>query len=86
MVLGGPAMLIGGLIMAAIAVTFCISFVKKETRMTPARIWETLRLSGYNMIMIALACAGAGMVVAIALHAANDAFGHVYQTEGFVDR
>lgn len=33
--------------------------------MTPARIFETLRLSGYNMIMIALACAGAGMVVAI---------------------
>lgn len=53
---------------AAIAVTFCISFAKKETRMTPARIWETLRLSGYNMIMIALACAGAGMVVAIVTH------------------
>ena len=27
-----------------------------------------------------------GMVVAIALHAANDAFGHVYDTAGFVDR
>ena len=27
-----------------------------------------------------------GMVVAIALHAANDAFGHVYGTKGFVDR
>ena len=27
-----------------------------------------------------------GMVVAIALHAANDSFGHVYQTAGFVDR
>ena len=27
-----------------------------------------------------------GMVVAIALHAANDSFGHVYQTDGFVDR
>lgn len=50
---------------AAIFLTFLISFFKKETRMTPARIWETLRLSGHNMVMIALACAGAGMVVSI---------------------
>ena len=27
-----------------------------------------------------------GMVVAIALHAANDAFGHVYQTGSFTER
>jgi TRAP transporter 4TM/12TM fusion protein len=53
---------------AAIGITFLISFVKKETRMTPARIWETLRLAGNNMVMIALACAGAGMVVAIVTH------------------
>jgi TRAP transporter 4TM/12TM fusion protein len=53
---------------AAIAITFIISFLKKETRMTPARVWATLRLAGYNMIMIALACAGAGMVVAIVTH------------------
>ena len=53
---------------AAIVVTFVISFFKKKTRMTPARIWETLRLSGRNMVMIALACAGAGMVVSIVTH------------------
>ncbi|MCG8688651.1 MAG: TRAP transporter large permease subunit, partial [Desulfobacterales bacterium] len=53
---------------AAIACTFVISFLKKETRMTPAKIWQTLRLSGYNMVMIALACAGAGMVVSIVTH------------------
>ena len=53
---------------AAIVVTFLISFFKKDTRMTPARIWETLRLSGHNMVMIALACAGAGMVVAVVTH------------------
>ena len=53
---------------AAIAVVFLISFIKKETRMTPARIFETLRLAGHNMIMIALACAGAGMVVSIVTH------------------
>ena len=53
---------------AAILATFLISFVKKETRMTPARIWQTLETSGRNMVMIALACAGAGMVVAIVTH------------------
>ncbi len=53
---------------AAILVTFVISFAKKQTRMTPARIWYTLRLAGQNMVMIALACAGAGMVVAIVTH------------------
>ncbi len=53
---------------AAIGITFIISFLKKETRMTPARIWQTLRLSGQNMVMIALACAGAGMVVSIVTH------------------
>jgi TRAP transporter 4TM/12TM fusion protein len=53
---------------AAIGIVFLISFIKKDTRMTPARIFETLRLSGHNMIMIALACAGAGMVVAIVTH------------------
>jgi len=52
----------------AIMITFVISFAKKDTRMTPARIWETLRISGINMIMIALACAGAGMVVSIVTH------------------
>ncbi|MFW2368740.1 MAG: TRAP transporter permease [Desulforhopalus sp.] len=52
----------------AILMTFLISFFKKDTRMTPARIWETLRLSGQNMVMIALACAGAGMVVSIVTH------------------
>jgi TRAP transporter 4TM/12TM fusion protein len=53
---------------AAIAINFLISFLKKDTRMTPVRIWETLRLAGHNMIMIALACAGAGMLVAIVTH------------------
>lgn len=53
---------------AAILATFSISFIKKETRMTPVRIWDTLRLSGQNMVMIALACAGAGMVVAVVTH------------------
>jgi len=53
---------------AAIGITFLISFVKKESRMTLPVIWEALRLSGQNMVMIALACAGADMVVSIVTH------------------
>lgn len=53
---------------AAIGITFLISFVKKENRMTLPVIWEALRLSGQNMVMIALACAGADMVVSIVTH------------------
>lgn len=44
---------------------------------------------GAKLLAIVLAFVGlvfTGMVVAIALHAANDAFGHVYDTAGFVDR
>jgi TRAP transporter 4TM/12TM fusion protein len=52
----------------AILMSFAISFLKKETMMTPRRLWDTLRLAGNNMIMIALACAGAGMVVSIVTH------------------
>ena len=52
----------------SIVLSFVISFVKKETRMTPKRVFRTLESSGQNMIMIALACAGAGMVVAIVTH------------------
>ncbi len=50
---------------AAIIITFVLSFVRKGTRMTPRRLFATLHLSGRNMIMIAIACAGADMVVSI---------------------
>jgi TRAP-type uncharacterized transport system fused permease subunit len=49
----------------AIGITFLISFFKMETRMTPARLFDALRTSGQSMVMIALACAGADMVVSI---------------------
>ncbi|MDM8542480.1 TRAP transporter fused permease subunit [Desulfococcaceae bacterium HSG9] len=52
----------------AIAICFLFSFFKRENRMTPIKIWETLRLGGQNMIMIGMACAGAGMVVSIVTH------------------
>jgi len=52
----------------AIALCFLLSFLKRENWMTPMKIWETLRLGGQNLIMIAMACAGAGMVVSIVTH------------------
>ena len=52
----------------AIGICFIFSFFKKETRMGPKNMWSTLRLGGQNMIMIAMACAGAGMVVSIVTH------------------
>lgn len=54
--------------MGAIAISFAISFFKKKTAMTPRRTLEALRSAGQNMVMIALACAGAGMIVAIVTH------------------
>jgi len=54
--------------MGAIAMSFLISFCKKKTAMTPRKTWEALQSAGQNMIMIALACAGAGMIVAIVTH------------------
>ena len=52
----------------AIGICFLFSFFKRENRMTPKKTWETLRLGGQNMIMIGMACAGAGMVVSIVTH------------------
>jgi TRAP transporter 4TM/12TM fusion protein len=54
--------------MGAIAMSYLISFVKKKTAMTPSKTLEALRSAGQNMVMIALACAGAGMIVAIVTH------------------
>ncbi len=49
----------------AIAATFALSFVKKETMMTPKKLWDTFVLSGQNLIMLGVTCAGAGMIISI---------------------
>ena len=49
----------------AILATFLLSFVKKETMMTPKRLWDTFILSGQNLIMLGVTCAGAGMIISI---------------------
>lgn len=66
MLLGGYSVFMAA--MGAIVTSFVISFFKKKTAMTPRRLLEALRSAGEKMIMIALACAGAGMVVAIVTH------------------
>ena len=49
----------------AIAATFLLGFLRKETTMTPKRLFEAFSLSGHNLIMLAVSCAGAGMVISI---------------------
>jgi TRAP transporter 4TM/12TM fusion protein len=48
-----------------ILATYILTFVTKETRMTFAKLWDTFELSGKNLIMLAVTCAGAGMVISI---------------------
>ena len=48
---------------ASIAATFVLSFLRKETRLTPKRLYEAFTLSGFNLVILAVCCAGAGIVV-----------------------
>jgi len=48
-----------------ILATFLLTFLKRETWMTPKKLYETFELSGKNLIMLAVSCAGAGMVISI---------------------
>ncbi|MBN2050220.1 MAG: TRAP transporter fused permease subunit [Spirochaetales bacterium] len=49
----------------AILSTFLLSFLRKDTMMTPKRLWNTFVLSGQNLIMLGITCAGAGMIISI---------------------
>ncbi len=49
----------------AIAMTFVLSFFKKETMLTPRKLFKIFENSGYNCIMLAITCAGAGMVISV---------------------
>jgi TRAP transporter 4TM/12TM fusion protein len=48
-----------------ILATFLLTFLNRETMMTPAKLWNTFELSGKNLIMLGVSCAGAGMVISI---------------------
>ena len=45
--------------------SFLLSFFRKDTRLTPKRLFEVFEKSGYNCIMLGVTCAGAGMVVSV---------------------
>lgn len=45
--------------------TFLLTFIGKKNMMTPKRLWDTFELSGKNLIMLAISCAGAGMVISV---------------------
>ncbi|MEX2469857.1 MAG: TRAP transporter fused permease subunit [Pseudohongiellaceae bacterium] len=48
---------------SVVAVVVC-SWMRKHTRMSPGQIFNVLATGGRNMVIVALACAGAGMFVA----------------------
>ncbi len=49
----------------AILLSFVVSFFRRKSMMTPRRLLGTLELGGRNMVMVAMACAGAGMIVSV---------------------
>ncbi len=51
----------------AIVATIVMSMLKKETRITPSKFMEGLARSGYDSVMVACACAAAGIVIGVVL-------------------
>jgi TRAP transporter 4TM/12TM fusion protein len=47
----------------AIVVMFVVSYFKRSTYITPARLVEGIRAAGRNILTVALACAAAGLVI-----------------------
>jgi TRAP transporter 4TM/12TM fusion protein len=44
-----------------------MSFLRKESRMMPSKIFSALAKTGFNSVMVACACATAGIVIAVVL-------------------
>jgi len=53
---------------SAIISTMVISFFNKKTMFTPLKFLETLKLGGKNLIMVALACAGSGLIISVLIN------------------
>jgi TRAP transporter 4TM/12TM fusion protein len=49
----------------SILTSFFLSFLRKDTMLTPKKLFKVFEKSGYNCIMLAVTCAGAGMVVSV---------------------
>ncbi len=49
----------------AIATTFALSFLSKKTMLTPKKLFKVFESSGLSCIMLAITCAGAGLVISV---------------------
>jgi TRAP transporter 4TM/12TM fusion protein len=54
-------------VLYSLVATVVMSFFKKESRMTPSRILDALASTGYSSVMVACACACAGIVIGVVL-------------------
>jgi TRAP-type uncharacterized transport system fused permease subunit len=54
-------------VLYTLLVTVIMSFFRKQSRMTPSRILAALAKAGYNSILVACACATAGVVIGVVL-------------------
>ncbi len=49
----------------SIATSFALSYLRKDTALTPKKLFSIFEQSGYNTIMLGVTCAGAGIVVSV---------------------
>lgn len=54
-------------VLYSLVATVVMSLFKKEARMTPSKILDALAKSAYNSVMVACACATAGVVIGVVL-------------------
>ena len=54
-------------VLYSLLATVVMSFFRKESRMVPSKLVEALAKTGYNSVMVACACATAGIVIGVVL-------------------
>ena len=54
-------------VLSSLVATVIMSFLRKESRMTPSKIFSALAMTGYNCVMVVGACATAGIVIGVVL-------------------
>ena len=53
--------------LSSLVAIVAMSFFRKESRMTPTKIFNALAKTGYNCVMVVGACATAGIVIGVVL-------------------
>jgi len=54
-------------VLSSLVAIVVMSFLRKESRMTPSKIFSALATTGYNCVMVVGACATAGIVIGVVL-------------------